>query len=106
MTRLDNFFTELLIHQKPRYQALWKVFLMIFTLSHGQAAVERGFSVNKDVEIVNLKKEVLVAQRLVHNALITHGVKNVSTFHISREPKSPGTAGQEVQTELSPSSTG
>ena len=34
-------------------------------LSHGQASVERGFSVNKELEIENLADQSLVAQRLV-----------------------------------------
>ena len=82
-TRLDSFFTALLVHQKEKYQSLWKVFLVMFTLSHGQAAVEKGFSTNKDVEMPNLKKETLVAQRLVHNALLANGVTNASLFYIS-----------------------
>ena len=34
-------------------------------MSHGQATVERGFSVNKEVEVENLKEHTLVAQRIV-----------------------------------------
>lgn len=30
------------------YPEMWKVFIFIFTLSHGQCSVERGFNVNKD----------------------------------------------------------
>ena len=34
-------------------------------MSHGQATVEKGFSVNKEVEVENLKEHTLVAQRIV-----------------------------------------
>ncbi|KAI2645765.1 Polyribonucleotide nucleotidyltransferase [Labeo rohita] len=34
-------------------------------LSHGQATVERGFSVNKEVKLCNLLEEYLEAQRLI-----------------------------------------
>ena len=36
---------------------------MIMVLSHGQATVERGFSIKKEVEVENLKQENIVAQR-------------------------------------------
>ena len=41
---------------------------MIMVLSHGQATVERGFSINKEVEVENLKQENIVAQRIVCDA--------------------------------------
>lgn len=34
-------------------------------LSHGQATVERGFSINKEVEENNLQEGTLIAKRLV-----------------------------------------
>ena len=38
---------------------------MLLLLSHGQASVERGFSVNRELEVVNLQKGTYVAQRLI-----------------------------------------
>ena len=38
---------------------------LLLVLSHGQASVERGFSVYKENEIENLKEQSLVAQRLI-----------------------------------------
>ena len=35
---------------------LWEVFRIIFMLLHGQAAVEKGFSVNNKLLVKNLKK--------------------------------------------------
>ena len=42
---------------------------LILTLSHGQATVERGFSVNKEVLAPNLQETSLVAMRLVHGSM-------------------------------------
>ena len=78
VTRLDTFYTDHDFHRKQQFAELWHVFLMLFTLSHGQASVERGFSVNKDVLAPNLTKESLVAQRFIHNALTSGGIKDVS----------------------------
>ena len=37
------------------YPELWGFCQNLLLLSHGQATVERGFSINKEVETVNLK---------------------------------------------------
>ena len=84
VTRLDTFYTDHDFHRKQQFAELWHVFLM-FTLSHGQVSVERGFSVNKDVLAPNLTKESLVAQRFIHNALTSGGIKDVSKYQISTE---------------------
>ena len=47
------------------YQKLFKVVQLLLVLSHGQASVERGFSVNKELEVENLANQSLVAQHLV-----------------------------------------
>ena len=44
---------------------MWKVFIFIFTLSHVQSQVERGFSINKEIVIKNLRSSSLSAQRIV-----------------------------------------
>ncbi|KAG0440238.1 hypothetical protein HPB47_016359, partial [Ixodes persulcatus] len=46
---------------------------IILRLSHGNAAVERGFSVNKECIVENLKVESLIAQRVVHDAVLEAG---------------------------------
>ena len=55
------------------YILLLKVIKMLLILSHGQAAVERGFSVNKEVEVENLKDSSIVAQRLVCDTVRSYG---------------------------------
>jgi len=42
---------------KVMYSKLWNAVRMLLVLSHGQAAVERGFSVNKLAEEVHLQAE-------------------------------------------------
>ena len=55
--------------------------LRVLTLSHDQAAVERGFDVNKEAIVVNQLEESLVAQRFVYD-----GVRNrdIATMDISK----------------------
>ena len=48
---------------KDQHQKLLEVVKICLVVSHGQASVERGFSVNKEVE--NLKDQSVVAQRLI-----------------------------------------
>jgi len=45
---------------KDMYSKLWNVVRMLLVLSHGQAAVERGFSMNKQAEEVHLQAETFV----------------------------------------------
>ena len=65
--RLDSFLFEVLQNQNES-QSLWITMQLILTLSHGQATVERGFSMNKEVLAPNLQETSLVA-RLVHSSM-------------------------------------
>jgi len=62
--RLDAVIAEL-IGQDTEFRELFDFFKMILTLSHGQASVERGFSTNKDVIVVNMLERTVVAQRVI-----------------------------------------
>ena len=46
---------------------------LILVLSHGNAAVESGFSVNDDMLVENLHEASLVAQRIVYNSINSAG---------------------------------
>ena len=59
-SRLDEFLCSFIVGDS-KYQDLWQVCIFVFTLSHGQAPVERGFNVNKDTEVENLEEDSLVA---------------------------------------------
>ena len=48
-----------------RFGKLWKVVRKLLLLSHGQASVERGFSVNRQVEKENMSEGMHVALRCI-----------------------------------------
>ena len=62
--RLDEFCWN--YRKDAKHARLWEVFRIIFTLSHGQAAVGRGFSLNSELLVENLQEKTLVASRFVH----------------------------------------
>ena len=49
------------VSRNDSYCKLWKVVKMLLVLSDGQATLERGFSINKQVETYNVTEESLVA---------------------------------------------
>ncbi|GFO18650.1 AAK AK-HSDH: amino acid kinase superfamily aak domain-containing protein [Plakobranchus ocellatus] len=61
--RLDEHFKE--YGQLERMPSLQKVINIVLLLSHSNADVERGFSVNKEASVENLLEESLVARRLI-----------------------------------------
>lgn len=67
--RLDKFWmTEVKSAENIR-EVVQKVLL----LSHGNATLERGFSINKEILVENLKEESLVAQRMIFDAVTNAG---------------------------------
>ncbi|XP_072562663.1 uncharacterized protein [Paramormyrops kingsleyae] len=68
--RLDTFLRERL--SRP-YPAAWDFCQKLLLLSHGQASVERGFSINKEVETENMQEHTIVAQRLICDYVAMHG---------------------------------
>ena len=66
--RLDSFLSGYM-KGVAKFANLWKVCKIIFTLSHGQADIERGFSVNKELLIEDMKQKSLVSQRIVCDQL-------------------------------------
>ncbi|GBM99120.1 hypothetical protein AVEN_114039-1 [Araneus ventricosus] len=62
--RLDSFLNIFLL-QDAANEKLWRVMKILMILSHGQATVERGFSVRKSLEAENLKEDSYIAQRLI-----------------------------------------
>lgn len=61
--KLDKFFHP--FFEKKKYPELWNVLKILLILSHGQASVERGFSINKNIEVENLSENSYIAQRVV-----------------------------------------
>ena len=71
--RLDTFFFSLPAIKK--YVNLAFVIKMILTLSHGQAAVERSFSINKSVVDVNMKEESIVARKAIKDHMLSNDIQ-------------------------------
>ena len=62
--RVDELLHKFMANNQ-HYRSVWRVVSDLLLLSHGQASVERGFSVNRQIEVENLHEESVVAQRLV-----------------------------------------
>lgn len=74
-TRLDVFLHGVL---GQRNSELWSFCKKLLLLSHGQATVERGFSINKEVETCNMQEETMVSHRLICDYVsICGGLLNV-----------------------------
>ena len=58
-------FLSTLCLQNKKYSKLWEVMKTIF--SHGQASIEREFSINKQLEVENLKDLSYILQRLAYD---------------------------------------
>ena len=57
------------LNDQKDFTELWEVSQQALLLSHSQATAERGFSIHKQTTVENLKKESLVARRLIHQAV-------------------------------------
>ena len=53
----DRFLGKFL-HKNQKYISFWRVCGIVFILSHGQSTIERGLSVNEQLFIENLKKNL------------------------------------------------
>ena len=71
---LDEFFRRC-IGSKDQFKSLRKLFQIVLILSHGQAQMERGFTINKQLLDDNMCSETLVAQRIVHDHMLSHNIK-------------------------------
>lgn len=80
--RLDTFLAEHIALQSPLAK-LWKLVKVLLILSHGQASVERGFSVNRQVTVENFKERSFVAQRIIHDHITNIG--GLSKLEISHQ---------------------
>ena len=62
--RLDEFYWNYIKDAK-----VWEIFRIIFMLSHGQAAVERAFSVNSKLLVKNLQEKTVVSSCFVYSSV-------------------------------------
>ena len=73
--RLDNFHIT-------KYPDLTSVVKLVLTLSHGQASVEMGFSVNKAIITDNISTDSIVGKRLLRDYMLTNNLNStISRLH-------------------------
>ncbi|KAK5900192.1 hypothetical protein CesoFtcFv8_009591 [Champsocephalus esox] len=65
------------------FSKVWHVVKMLLVLSHGQASVERRFSINKELIVENQKEASLVAQRLIVGHI--RSVGGVTNVQLTKE---------------------
>ena len=76
--RLDVLYHVYFSELKEPSKHLWHLIAMLLILSHGQATVERGFSVNRQVTDVNQSEISLQAKRTIKDHLrYIGGLKNL-----------------------------
>ena len=56
--RPDDFYGQWLNKNKT-YSSLWKALIFSFVLSHGQSEIKRGFNINDNLLVENLKNQSL-----------------------------------------------
>ena len=71
--RLDKFFFSAV--KMPNYKNLAFILKIVLTLSHCQAAAERGFSVNKAALDVNMHENSLIARKLIRYHMSSNNLK-------------------------------
>jgi len=69
--------------KNANYAKLWEVFQSIITLSHGQPAFEKGFSINNELMVEKMKKKSWITSCFVYDT-----VKS-SAVHLSEIPLIP-----------------
>lgn len=75
--RVDTLLYQKIAGEKL-YDKLWNAVAPLLLISHGNASVERGFSINRQIEVENMKEGAYSAQRLVCDHLRSvGGVDNV-----------------------------
>ena len=75
--RLDSFYF-LLLNDEEKFLNLWHVSKKLLILSHGNATVEGGFSLNKNLLLENLLEESLISQRYVQDFVLSiGGIQNI-----------------------------
>ena len=69
--RVDDFYSHIL--HSPTFVDLGVIARLVMILSHGNAQVESGFSINGDILQENMLESTIVAQRLVYEGIRAEG---------------------------------
>ena len=65
---MDDLYVTIL-GEKPKFKELFSVVKLVCFLSHGNATVESGFSINSDALVENLLEKSVVAQTQVYDGI-------------------------------------
>ena len=90
--RLDVFLQKHIGSVRSLYK-LWDLLRELLILSHGQATVERGFSVNRQVMIENMKEQTFIAQRTIHDHI--QSIVGLDQLVVSKKLLVAATAGRK-----------
>ena len=71
--RVDHFWVKQITNLEEDFSSFRIAMETVLILSHGNANVERGFSINKESVFENMSQETLVAHRGVYDAVIANG---------------------------------
>lgn len=72
-SRLDEFWLDVITRAPSEMPNLINFVKKMLILSHGNATLERGFSINKECMVVNQIETSLIAQRTVYDAVVEAG---------------------------------
>lgn len=78
--RLDHFWRDIIGQE---FKDFMHVVKMICCMSHGNANVERGFSINNECLFENMREESVIARRQVYDAVLYEG--GIDNVQISKE---------------------
>ena len=71
--RLDDFYFKKM--KVSKFNELAFVCKVVFTLSHGQSSIERGFSLNKSVLADNISNKSIVSRRSIKDHMLSNYLK-------------------------------
>lgn len=91
-SRVYKLFYEHMAGNKQPVQ-VWSVVKLLLLMSHGQATVERGFSVNKEVAVENLKERSFIPQRIIRDHI--ESVGGLPNVQISKKKLLMSSAGAQ-----------
>lgn len=82
--RMDDLYVQI-FRQEDVPESLQNVIRLILCLSHGQASVERGFSVNKALLVPNLLEKSLIAYRHVRDFIEVSCDSDLRSFKVDSQ---------------------
>ena len=71
-TRLDHFYFKIIM--VGHYEVLSFILKIIFTVSHGQASMECGFSLNDSLSQTDITPETIISKRLIKDYILANKI--------------------------------